>query len=100
MTLSILEEKGLDIEIIKYLSETPSVEELKDLLTALDMQPRELMRQHEAPYKANNLADESLSEDALIQAMVDHPILIERPIVKTDKGITIGRPPENVLSII
>ena len=99
-TLSILEEKGLDVEIIKYLSETPSVEELKELLAALDMQPRDLMRQHEAPYKANNLADESLSEDALIQAMVDNPILIERPIVKTDKGVVIGRPPENVLEII
>lgn len=99
-TLSILEEKGLDVEIIKYLSQTPSAKEIKELLHALGMQPRELMRQHEAPYKENNLADESLSDDVLIQAMADDPILIERPIVKTDKGVVIGRPPENVLTII
>jgi arsenate reductase len=64
------------------------------------MDPRSLMRTFEAPYKENNLDDESLSEDQLIQAMVDNPILIERPIVKTDKGIAIGRPPENVLAIL
>jgi Arsenate reductase and related proteins, glutaredoxin family len=58
------------------------------------------MRTFEAPYKENNLDDESLSEDQLIQAMVDNPILIERPIVKTDKGIAIGRPPENILAIL
>ncbi|HIM95954.1 MAG TPA: arsenate reductase (glutaredoxin), partial [Gammaproteobacteria bacterium] len=52
------------------------------------------------PYKENNLDDESLSEDQLIQAMIDNPILIERPIVKTDKGIAIGRPPENILAIL
>lgn len=99
-TLSILEEKGLDFEVIKYLEDTPNAAELKILLDELGMDPRSLMRTFEAPYKENNLDDASLSEAQLIQAMVDHPILIERPIVKTDKGITIGRPPENVLSII
>lgn len=99
-TLSILEEKGLDFEVIKYLEDTPNAAELKILLDELGMDPRSLMRTFEAPYKENNLDDASLSEAQLIQAMVDHPILIERPIVKTDKGVTIGRPPENVLSII
>jgi len=99
-TLSILEEKGVDFEVIKYLENTPSVDELKDLLNQLNMDARSLMRTFEAPYKENNLDDESLSEDDLIQAMIDNPILIERPIVKTDKGIVIARPPENVLSII
>ncbi|HAE04263.1 MAG TPA: arsenate reductase (glutaredoxin) [Gammaproteobacteria bacterium] len=100
LTLAILEEKGLDFEVIKYLEDTPSVAELKALLDELGMDPRNLMRTFEAPYKENNLDDESLSEDDLIQAMVDNPILIERPIVKTDKGIAIGRPPENILAIL
>ena len=99
-TLSILEEKGVDFEVIKYLENTPSVDELKDLLNQLNMDARSLMRTFEVPYKENNLDDESLSEDDLIQAMIDNPILIERPIVKTYKGIVIARPPENVLGII
>jgi arsenate reductase len=90
----------VDFEVIKYLENTPSVDELKDLLNQLNMDARSLMRTFEAPYKENNLDDESLSEDDLIQAMIDNPILIERPIVKTDKGIVIARPPENVLGII
>jgi len=100
LTLAILEEKDIDFEVIKYLEDTPSVAELKALLDELGMDPRTLMRTFEAPYKENNLDDESLSEDDLIQAMVDNPILIERPIVKTDKGIAIGRPPENILAIL
>lgn len=100
LTLGILEEKGVDFQIIKYLEDTPSAEELKILLNALNMDARSLMRTFEAPYKDNNLGDESLNEADLIQAMIDDPILIERPIVKTDKGVVIGRPPENVLAII
>ena len=86
-TLSILEEKGVDFEVIKYLENTPSVDELKDLLNQLNMDARSLMRTFEVPYKENNLDDESLSEDDLIQAMIDNPILIERPIVKTNKAL-------------
>lgn len=100
LTLAILEEKGVDFQIIKYLDDAPTAKELKALLKDLDMDARALMRTHEAPYKDNNLGDESLSEDDLIQAMINNPILIERPIVKTDKGVVIGRPPENVLAII
>ena len=100
LTLGILEEKGLNFEIIKYLDTPPSFDELKALLKDLDLDARSLMRKHESPYKDNQLDDESLSEDALIQAMIDHPILIERPIVKTAKGVAIGRPPENILAII
>lgn len=100
LTLGILEEKGIDFQVIRYLDDTLSTQELKTLLSELGMDARSLMRTFEAPYKANNLDDESLSEDDLIQAMVDNPILIERPIVKTDRGVVIGRPPENVLAII
>ncbi len=100
LTLEILEEKDVDFEVIKYLDTPPSAEELKALLADLKLDARALMRTFEAPYKDNNLDDESLSEDDLIQAMIDHPILIERPIVKTDKGVAIGRPPENILAIL
>jgi len=99
-TLSILEEKGVDFEIIKYLQTPPSFNELKTLMTELNLDARSLMRTFEAPYKDNNLDDESLSEEMLIKAMIEHPILIERPIVRTDKGVAIGRPPENILAII
>ncbi|WPE17557.1 arsenate reductase (glutaredoxin) [Candidatus Thioglobus autotrophicus] len=100
LTLGILEEKGVNFEIIKYLDTPPSFDELKALLTDLNLQPRALMRTFEVPYKDNHLDDESLSEDALIQAMIENPILIERPIVRTANGVAIGRPPENILTII
>lgn len=100
LTLAILKEKNLNFEIIKYLETPPSVAELTALLAALKISARSLMRTFETPYKTYNLADESLSETALIEAMVAHPILIERPIVKTDKGVAIGRPPENILAIL
>lgn len=99
-TLSILEEKGVDFEVIKYLESPPTAAELKGLLSDLGLNARDFMRKGESEYKSQNLNDESLSEDDLIQAMVSTPILIERPIIKTDKGIVIGRPPENVLTII
>ncbi len=99
-TLSILEEKGVDFEVIKYLESPPTAAELKGLLGDLGLNARDLMRKGESEYKSQNLNDESLSEDDLIQAMVSTPILIERPIIKTGKGIVIGRPPENVLTII
>ncbi|WP_428087576.1 arsenate reductase (glutaredoxin) [Candidatus Thioglobus sp.] len=100
LTLAILEEKDIDFKVINYLDTPPSADELKALLVELKLGARALMRTHEAPYKDNNLSDESLSEDDLIQAMIANPILIERPIVKTDKGVVIGRPPKNILAII
>ncbi len=100
LTLAILEQKGIDFEVINYLETPPSVAELTALLAALKLEARALMRTFEAPYKDNHLDDKSLSEAALIQAMVEYPILIERPIVKTDQGVAIGRPPENILAII
>ncbi len=100
LTLNILEEKNIDFKVINYLDKPPSIHELKILLSELRMDARSLMRTFEAPYKANNLGDELLSEDDLIQAMADNPILIERPIIRTDKGTVIGRPPDNVLAII
>jgi arsenate reductase len=100
LTLDILKEKAADFEIIHYLDSPPNNDELKALIKALNIDARGLMRRCEAIYKEHNLDDKTLSEADLIQAMIDNPILIERPIVKTDKGVVIGRPPENVLRII
>jgi len=99
-TLAILEQNNAQFEIINYLETPPNEAELASLLSNLGLSARELMRTGEAEYKAQNLSDPSLSEQTLIQAMIATPILIERPIVKTDKGVVIGRPPESVLTIL
>ena len=99
-TLQLLQEHGVEPEVIEYLKTPPDKNTLKKILELLNMTPRDLMRQKEQEYKANNLDDPSLSDDELIEAMLQYPKLIERPIVITDKGITIGRPPENVLKVV
>ncbi len=99
-TLAILEQNNIHFEIINYLENPPNEADLTLLLSKLEITARELMRTGEAEYKAQNLSDPSLSEQALVQAMIATPILIERPIVKTDKGVVIGRPPENVFAIL
>jgi arsenate reductase len=99
-TLALLEEKGVEPEIIKYLDTPPTANELKDILQKLNISARDLLRKGEDDYKTLNLADKALSEDQLIEAMVSHPKLIERPIVIKDGLAKIGRPPESVLDIL
>ena len=99
-TLQLLKERGVEPEVIEYLKTPPNAEELDDILQKLGMQPRELMRKKEAEYKANGLDDAALDRAALIAGMVDHPILIERPIVIANGKAAIGRPPETVLAIL
>lgn len=99
-TLALLQEQGEDPTIVEYLATPPDAARLRDILARLDLAPRDLMRKKEAPYKELGLADDSLSDDALIAAMVANPVLIERPIVVTADKAAIGRPPENVLTIL
>jgi arsenate reductase len=99
-TLSLLQEKGVEPAIVEYLKEPPDAATLRRLLKLLGLSPRELMRKKEAPYKELGLDDSALSDDALIKAMVENPILIERPIVHGPKGAAIGRPPEAVLAVL
>lgn len=100
-TLQLLEENGVTPEIIEYLKTPPSKDELKAILKALDKSPRDLMRKGEAEYKENNLADKTLTDEQLIDAMLQYPRLIERPIVVTsDNKFALGRPPESVLDIL
>jgi arsenate reductase len=99
-TLKILEDKGIEPTIIEYLKSPPSAATLDEFLGKLGMEPRQLMRKGEAPYKELNLADEAKDRAALIDAMVKNPILIERPIVVNGGKVALGRPPENVLGIL
>lgn len=97
--VALLEEQGIEAEIVKYLDVHPSKEELVDMLKMLDIPARELMRTKEAIYKELNLKDEN-DEKKLIEAMVANPKLIERPIVIKDGKAVIGRPIENIVELI
>jgi len=99
-TLAILQENGIEPVIVEYLTTPPSKEKLKKILAMLNIGPKDLMRRGEAEYKDNNLSDPTLTDDQLIQAMVDFPKLIERPVVISEGKARIGRPPESVLEII
>lgn len=99
-SLKLLEEKGIEAEVVKYLVETPTKEELEEMLIMLGLNSaRELMRTKEAIYKELNLKEES-SEEALITAMVEHPKLIERPIVIKGNKAAIGRPIQKVIDLL
>lgn len=97
--LDILNEKGVDADVVKYLESTPTKDEIKEVLAKLNISARELMRTKEDIYKELNLKDVT-DEEKLIDAMVENPKLIERPVVITDKTAVIGRPPEKILEIL
>ena len=99
-TKEILDNQGVDANVVEYLKTPPTKAQLEEILGMLGLEPRELMRKNESVYKENNLGDDSLSREQLIQAMIDNPILIERPIVIKGNKAAIGRPPEKVLEIL
>lgn len=99
-TLQLLEEQGVELDVIHYLKDAPNKGELSSILSLLSLSPRELMRKGEKVYKELNLAATDLSNEQLIDAMIENPILIERPIVLANGKAAIGRPPESVLDII
>jgi arsenate reductase len=98
--LQLLRDRGIEPLVVDYLKQPLNEQQLKRLLKQLGMAPRELLRKKEAEYRALGLDDSELSPDMLIKAMVEHPILIERPIVVADKKAVLGRPPEVVLNIV
>lgn len=99
-TLALLEARGLEPRVIRYLESPPDTAELRRLLSLLGRRPREIMRRQEAPFRELGLDDPGLSDDALIAAMAAHPVLIERPIVVVGDRAALGRPPEAVLAIL
>ena len=98
--LAILQAKGCEPEIVLYLETPPTAKQLKALLEKLNITARTLLRKTEDAYKELGLSNEALAESALIKAMVSNPKLIERPIFIHGNKAVIGRPPENVLSIL
>jgi arsenate reductase len=99
-TLAMIRHAGVEPTIVDYLSKPPSRSVLADLIARAGLSPRDAMRKKEAKYAELGLADETLSDDQLLDAMVANPILIERPLVVTDRGVKLCRPSEAVLDLL
>ena len=98
-TLALLQEKGLEPEVVLYLDTVPTNDELKILIAKLQIRPIQLVRKGEAVWK-EKFKGKELSDDEIIAAMISNPKLIERPIVVKDNKAVLGRPPENTLELI
>ncbi|MGN6537659.1 MAG: arsenate reductase (glutaredoxin) [Mesorhizobium sp.] len=99
-TLAMIRQSGEEPEVIEYLKDPPSRERLVELIEAMGMTPRELLREKGTPYGELGLADPKWTDDELIGFMLRHPILINRPIVVTPLGVVLARPSEAVLDIL
>ena len=97
--LSLLESKGNKPIVVEYLKKPLTTEQLSQLINELNIKPIDLVRKNESIWKENYKGKE-LSDDELIEAMISNPKHIERPIVSSSKGTVVGRPPENVLSVL
>ncbi len=98
--LALLQERGIEPDIVAYLDQPPTADELRSLVRKLGIRPRDLLRTGEPAYAALGLADETLDDDVLIEAMATHPRLMERPILVKDGRAVIGRPPGRVLELL
>jgi arsenate reductase (glutaredoxin) len=99
-TLAMIQQSGAEVEVVEYLNTPPSRVRLIELIGALGISPRELLREKGTPYAELGLADPKWSDDELIDFMLAHPILINRPIVVTPKGTRLCRPSEKVLGLL
>lgn len=99
-TLALLRERGIEPRVVEYLTHPPTAAQLKKIIRQLGISTKDLLRRKEKPFAELKLADKLDDEAALIAAMADYPILIERPIVVTPQGARIGRPPESVLQVL
>lgn len=98
-TLDLLHDAGQEVEVVEYLKTPPTAAQLKAILQKLGMRPEQLLRKGEALYR-ENYKDKTLTDEEWIEVMVEHPVLIERPIVVKDDTAVLGRPPENVLRLL
>ncbi len=99
-TLGLIRNTGVEPHIIEYLKNPPARDELVSLIQRMGVPPRDLLRKKGTPYEELKLGDPALTDDQLIDAMMAHPILINRPIVVTSKGVKLCRPSEAVLDIL
>ncbi|WP_145212285.1 arsenate reductase (glutaredoxin) [Gimesia alba] len=99
-TLALIEEAGIEPEVIEYLKTPPTAEELDSILKKLKMEPGDLMRKGEAIYRELKLAERELPREEAVAIMVEHPKLIERPIVIKGRQAILGRPPENIKTLL
>ena len=99
-TLALIKHQGIEPSIIHYLDNPPDETTLRDLITKMGITPRQLLRVNVPPYAEHSLDNLSLTDDDLIQAMLADPLLINRPIVVSDKGVKLCRPSEVVLDLI
>lgn len=99
-TLELLQQQGIEADVVEYLNTPPDTAQLDYILTLLKLEPRELMRTHETEYREHGMDNPDLDREQLIALMVRHPKVIERPIVIKDGKAAIGRPPETVLEIL
>ena len=99
-TLAMIRASGEEPVVIEYLTDPPSRERLRELIAVMGIAPRDLLRRKGTPYAELGLNDPSLTDSQLIDAMLAHPILIERPIVETPKGTRLCRPSEAVLDLL
>ena len=97
--LQLLENSGKDFEVVNYLKDVPSEEELKSIINKLKIKPIDLVRQKEKIW-IENFKGKSLSDNEIVTAMLENPILIERPIVINGNKVALGRPPENIKEIL
>ena len=99
-TLALIKHQGIEPSVIEYLDNPPDETTLRDLITKMGIAPRQLLRVNVPPYAERKLDNLSLTDDDLIQAMLADPLLINRPIVVSDKGVKLCRPSEVVLDLI
>ena len=99
-TLEILEQEGADVTVVEYLKQPPNKAELKRLYERAGMRPSEGLRDKETLASALDLLGGHVSEDAILDAMIDNPILINRPLVETEKGVRLCRPQAKVRDIL
>jgi len=99
-TLALIKHQGIEPSVIQYLDNPPDETTLRDLITKMGITPRQLLRVNVPPYAEHKLDNLSLTDDDLIQAMLADPLLINRPIVVSDKGVKLCRPSEAVLDLI
>ena len=99
-TLAMIRQSGTDPEIIEYLKHPPSRQRLKELIAAMGISTRQLLREKGTPYAELGLADRKWTDDQLLDFMMEHSILINRPIVVTPKGVKLCRPSETVITIL